>query len=162
MGAGVLLILFGLIAVYLFTAQSAKGAVEVDPVDMTNLQNWPQYILDFSEAIAFAEGFGVPGALPTVNHNPGDIGGDKSQGYDSDVEGWTVLRSQVNKMFGNTSRIYNSGMSIREVAGHYAEAEQDSWASNVAYYLNNQRTGFYGQVGTDTTLDQIRSKYDVG
>jgi hypothetical protein len=62
-----------------------------------------------AEAIAFAEGFGKPGSVPTLANNPGDLkAGDVGHGttsggitvFGSPSEGWAALLGQVDKMTG--------------------------------------------------------------
>ena len=41
-------------------------------------------VMELAKAMAEMEGFGVPGALPTRNHNPGDLRESKYQLYQKD------------------------------------------------------------------------------
>src|SRR6267142_4399601 len=42
-------------------------------VGVSNESDFDAKIILFARAIAFAEGFGTPGAIPTKYHNPGDL-----------------------------------------------------------------------------------------
>lgn len=106
-------------------------------------------IQKIARAIAFAEGFYVPGSVPQRLHNPGDLTLDltgKGVGqegmyirYATDADGFEALEKQVRLMFGG-SRIYNAGMTILDVARHYTTTEQESWAKNVAFKLGIPNT----------------------
>jgi hypothetical protein len=96
------------------------------------------------DAIAFAEGYSIPGSRPHRNNNPGDLERDptgKGIGHDgpyviyaSAEDGREALEHQVRLMFGG-SHIYKPSMTIAEVAEHYASTDQAAWGKNVAAYL---------------------------
>lgn len=102
-------------------------------------------IQNFAEAIAWAEGFYVAGSRPARNHNPGDLTADltgKGVGvdgpfivYGNDADGWEALKRQVSLMFTNASQIYNSQMTILQVAQRYTTTNQLAWAQTVAARL---------------------------
>lgn len=110
----------------------------------------------FAKGIATAEGFYVAGSRPNRNHNPGDLTIDvtgKSVGMDgmyvkyaNDADGWEALRKQVRMMFDNTSRVYNSTLTIKQVAAKYTTTAVAAWANIVAGYMG---------VSVDTRLDQL-------
>jgi hypothetical protein len=97
-----------------------------------------------ADAIAFAEGYNVPGSRPRRNNNPGDLEQDvtgKAVGHDgpyvvyaSPEDGLEALKHQVRLMFQG-SHIYKASMTIAEVAGHYTSTQPETWARNVAEYL---------------------------
>lgn len=111
-----------------------------------------------SVAIAYAEGFYISGSRPARNHNPGDLTVDLTgQGighdgpfiiYANDNDGWTALKSQVMKIFNNTSSIYTSDMTIHDIATRYTTTEQNAWAMNVARSLG---------VSPDTKVSELLS-----
>jgi hypothetical protein len=90
----------------------------------------------FAQGIADGEGFGVPDALPTDAHNPGDLElGDLGKGYTavhhgqtysgtinkktifgSDSEGWNALYKQVDIMLSGRSEFYSTDNSLADVA----------------------------------------------
>lgn len=112
---------------------------------------FPQYVLDFSAAIETAEGFTVPGSKPQRQNNPGDIAGPGGiLSFPTLQDGLNALYNQVAMMFNNTSRYYNSGMSIAQIALIYAK--DPNWGINVASALG---------VDPSTTLDQFRSQYNA-
>lgn len=93
-----------------------------------------------SEAIARAEGFGVPGAIPTVRNNPGNIRDFKQTGapvgtYSSPAEGWNALYRQVERMLAGSS-LYPKNWTLAQVAQRYTgEAAYMNWANNVSRFL---------------------------
>lgn len=105
-------------------------------------------------AIAKAEGYGTPGAIPTVANNPGDLAlGD--QGYGTMGAGITVfpdlssgiaaLENQVTKMTTGTSHVYTPDETLADAGNTYASGDSN-WASNVASALG---------VPTSTTLGSL-------
>jgi hypothetical protein len=103
----------------------------------------------FSEGIAIAEGFYVAGSRSFRNHNPGNLTLDITHTavgkdgmfmvYANDNDGWDALRKQVELILTNASGIYNSQMTLREIAQKYASTspptDQLNWATNVASKL---------------------------
>ena len=91
-----------------------------------------------AEAIAKAEGYGVPGAIPTVRNNPGDIKGPDGEirWFATPEDGWNALYRQVTMMFTGESRYYRADMTIAEIARIYTgESTYMNWANNVARFL---------------------------
>jgi hypothetical protein len=91
-----------------------------------------------AEAIAKAEGYGRPGAIPTVRNNPGNIKGPDGviRTYRTPEEGWAALYRQVTMMFTGESRFYRPDMTIAEIARIYTgEARYMDWAWNVSKFL---------------------------
>jgi hypothetical protein len=109
-----------------------------------------------AKAIAKAEGFGIPGAEPTLAHNPGDlvlpnwpgprIGGAGIAVFDTDDEGWMHLNFELDLIRLGHSHVYNLDMTIDQMAHKWTETEQEAWASNVAAALG---------VSTSTTLREV-------
>jgi hypothetical protein len=99
----------------------------------------------FATAIAYAEGFYVNGSRPQRNHNPGDLTIDTNgmatgrDGpfvvYGNVEDGWDALRQQVKLILTNTSHVYNTDMTIQDVANKYTATDQSAWALNVANKL---------------------------
>ncbi len=88
----------------------------------------------FSIAVAHAEGFGVRHAIPTRNHNPGDIKrGDRYIHFRNDAEGWAALRVQVTKLALGQSKHYRLNMTLNQVSKIYAGDYR--WGRNVAKTL---------------------------
>ena len=94
-------------------------------------------------AIATAEGYGVPGAIPTVNNNPGDLrswpgvptGANGFAVFPTPEAGQAALQAQVNSMLDSTSSYYNSNMTIAQVASIYSPDGATNWANNVSAAL---------------------------
>jgi hypothetical protein len=102
------------------------------------MMNPTRKIRRIAEAIAKAEGYGVPGAIPTVRNNPGNLKGADGQirWFQTPEEGWNALYRQVTMMFTGESRYYRPDMTIAEIARIYTgEAAYMDWANNVARFL---------------------------
>lgn len=106
-------------------------------------------VIQFAQAIAHAEGFGVPGAVPTRAHNPGDLGpgdcGSLCLGQiaatgsmvcilKDDATGWGLLYGKIGRIFDGQSRVYNVNMTIERFAQSYA-GDWMNWSRNVAAQL---------------------------
>jgi hypothetical protein len=103
----------------------------------------------FSDGIALAEGFYVAGSRAARNHNPGNLTLDITDTgigkdgmfivYRNDVDGWNALRRQVELILTDASGVYDSQMTLRQIAQKYASTstatEQLNWAINVASKL---------------------------
>jgi hypothetical protein len=96
-----------------------------------------------AQAIAWAEGFGKPGAVPTTANNPGDLKvGDVGSGttasgitvFPDAQSGWDALNSQVAKMLNGSSNFYTPDNTIAQAGQTYA-AGDPNWAKHVASYL---------------------------
>jgi hypothetical protein len=93
-----------------------------------------------AEAIAAAEGFGVAGAIPTVNHNPGDLkvpGSKMVNGhtfFETDADGWNALYRQIGLWRSGKSRVMGPDWMFAQVAQKYAEDWQP-WLENVTRIL---------------------------
>ena len=104
-----------------------------------------QFIDAMADAIAYAEGFYVTGSRAYRNNNPGNItlditgtavGNDGMfMVYRTALDGWDALKYQIALIVDDTSGIYNSDMTIREIAQRYTTTQQFEWASNVASRL---------------------------
>lgn len=89
-------------------------------------------IADLASAIAVAEGFGVPGAKPTRQHNPGDLVlGGSVETFPTDYSGWQALYHQLEVMRAGRSAYYQPWMSIADVAAVWTATEPEAWAANV-------------------------------
>lgn len=106
-------------------------------------------VVQFSQAIAHAEGFGIPGTVPTRFHNPGDLGpGDGGSEclsstftagsnvclFKDDATGWALLYKKIQRIFDGRSSVYNINMTIEEFGKRYA-SDWQNWSRNVAAYL---------------------------
>lgn len=95
-----------------------------------------------AQAIATAEGFGIPGAVPTRANNPGDlVNGDIGLGvansagvtiYASVSDGWGALYHQLNLIFTGQSNVYSSDFDFATFARLWTGGDNFSaWAANV-------------------------------
>ena len=120
----------------------------------------------FAEAVARAEGYGVPDSVPTQAKNPGDLSDDGDIGngviqtsgpfgakitvYATDEDGWAALYKKVRRMLEGRSKTYPQDLTLMEVALKYAGSPL--WAANVARSLG---------VDTRATLAEIAAKGQV-
>ena len=97
-----------------------------------------------AQAIAKAEGFGVPDTVPTLAHNPGDLvipgwsGPSMGAGisvFDDDNTGWQRLYHEIGLIFVGASHVYNLDMTIMQMAEKWTMTDQNAWANNVADFL---------------------------
>lgn len=113
-------------------------------------------LLALARAIAHAEGYGIPGAIPTVRNNPGNLKLPSSDGaittFPTAAEGWAALERQLRLILSGQSRFYNVGMSIADMASVWTATEQTFWARNVADWLQRN---WRSTVTEQTTLREI-------
>jgi len=116
--------------------------------------NYSDQVQRMARAIAYAEGYGIPGAIPTVANNPGDLvipGWEPTLGsagiavFDSADYGWSRLYRQLQLIIRGDSNYYNLDMTLAAMGRTYAGGDLN-WARNVASYLG---------VSTSTTLGQV-------
>jgi hypothetical protein len=115
--------------------------------------SYSEPIKRFARAVAAAEGYGIPGAIPTIANNPGDLvipGWSPTLGagiavFDSDDYGWSRLYRQLALVISGQSSYYYLDMSIADMGRTWAGGDLN-WARNVARNLN---------VSTDTPLWQV-------
>ena len=94
--------------------------------------------------IARAEGFGVPGSIPSRANNPGDL--TRSLGYDTTGEtlgsagivifvdvpnGWAALEEQLT-LIQNGGSIHKLTDTLLQFAQGYTTTDQEAWANNVS------------------------------
>lgn len=105
--------------------------------------NYTAPIKRLGQAIAAAEGFGVPGAIPTVAKNPGDLvlsgwsptlGGAGIAVFDSVDYGWSRLHRQLQLIVSGASSVYSLDDTIASMGQKWANGDP-AWAANVAGYL---------------------------
>lgn len=126
---------------------------------------YPAGVRHIADGIAFAEGFGTAGAIPTRAHNPGDLvipgwtgetlGNQGITVFPTVEEGWRRLYKQVNLIATGTSRVYTRGAdeTIRSIAARWTTTEQDAWTRNVVQRLRD-RWGYY-DVTADTRIGDL-------
>jgi hypothetical protein len=105
-----------------------------------------------AQAIAKAEGYGIPGAIPTTHNNPGDI--TDSSGakitYPDPATGWNALYNKIQfDLVTGLSHVYSPNMTWQEVAWMWVAGTQpggnhngsdypDSWAATVTNAIGVQ------------------------
>lgn len=131
------LAIYGIIIliVVLFGAQATFGGILF----------YSEKIKTFARAIGGAEGFGIPGAIPTQAHNPGDLvlgdlgygtlGSEQITILQDDNVGWDKLYHQLNLIVNGHSHVYNLEMTIYEMAQKWTSTQPDAWANNVSRAL---------------------------
>lgn len=109
------------------------------------------------QAIAQAEGFGTPGAVPTLANNPGDITdtgwpGDTGRTMGAGIrvfataaDGWNALYGKLNNILAGGSSEYPLSLTFAEFGTIWAGGDPN-WVNNVA-----------GELGVDpsSTLAQF-------
>jgi hypothetical protein len=99
-------------------------------------------VQQLAQAIATAEGFGIPGAVPTRANNPGDLVlGDQGLGvansagvtiFATVAAGWAALYYELNLIFLGESSQYNPSMTFAQFAQKWTGGDNaGAWASNV-------------------------------
>lgn len=113
---------------------------------------------ELADAIGSAEGYGVSGAIPTRANNPGDLKlGDI--GYGTIGQGITVfpnaaagnqaLINQLQKIQNNTSRYYNSDMSIAQIGQTWSGGDP-AWSNNVSKSVGVSPDTSFGSLFSDS------------
>jgi len=125
---------------------------------------YSKVIKDLAQAIAHAEGFGVPGAVPTRAHNPGDLkipnwkgpitGNENISVFSDDETGWERLYHQLDLIVTKKSHVYNLKMTFIDFANKWTTTEQSFWLDNVMLKLRN--LGYI--INKNTTLKEYFSE----
>lgn len=150
-------IALGGLAAWAFRAQTtAQQLDDGDTIDNNMFTQYAPGVVAFAKAVSRAEGFGVPGATPTLAHNPGDLkrgdlgwgtmGAESLTKYPDDNAGWDALYRQWQLVADGQSHVYTRSMSILDAAKHYAPEDPINWSANVAAFLG---------VTPDTSLDSL-------
>lgn len=117
--------------------------------------NYPDSVVAFARAIAKAEGYGQPGAIPTVANNPGDlkIPGWSGQTLGSGIsvfttrnDGWDRLYRQLELIVAGLSTQYTLNDTITSMARKWTATDPTTWALIVSSTLG---------VSSDTPLSQV-------
>jgi hypothetical protein len=118
-----------------------------------------------AQAIANAEGYGVPGAIPTAANNPGDLVlGDIGYGtmgagitvFGSSSDGWSALENQLQLISNGQSRNYSPGMSIAQIGQVWAGGD-GNWAINVASSLGVSTSTAFASVYSPSIVTDVLS-----
>lgn len=151
----------GALAALKTTAQRQQRAADAPVMGINADTGYLPAVRDLAVAIASAEGFGVPHAIPTIAHNPGDLvipgwtgqklGAERISVFSSDGEGWTRLYHQLQLIVDSRSRVYSLEMTLSEFAAKWTATEQGIWTQNVVQKLN--ATGYH--VNENSTLDEV-------
>jgi len=122
----------------------ASGASAVASGGLSGLEK-------LAHGIAAAEGFGVKGAMPTRQHNPGDLrtGANGAIGtYGTDAEGMQALLHQLQIDSSGRSHIYSASDTLESFSKKYTKTDQAAWLATVL-----KSTGY----SKDTKLSDIAS-----
>lgn len=146
----------GLAAWALRAQQTAQQLDDISTIDSQPMITYGPGVVLFAQAIARQEGFGVPGARPTRNNNPGNLTGTMWSGRVDDggfavfataADGWDALFRQLQTIANGRSRVYSPDMTIATMATLYSpKPDPTTWAANVAAFA-----GFT----PDTTLTTV-------
>jgi hypothetical protein len=103
---------------------------------------WSSGVWALARAIARAEGYGIPGAIPTERNNPGDLKLPSSDGaistFATPAEGWRALRRQLRLIAENRSAHYRPTMTIADMASVWTTTESAAWTANVVASLRGE------------------------
>ena len=158
-GIGIIIIIGTVIALFVFNSK-AEGADGGEPVQGATVLDGMK---KFAQAISKAEGFGLPGAIPTLANNPGDLkipgwtGESLGTGvsvFQSDTidnpvapdGGWARLFHQLSLIMTGDSQVYSPDDTISEMADKWTTTNPEDWANNVANFLG---------VSTDTPIGEL-------
>jgi hypothetical protein len=113
----------------------AGGNISIDVTDK---------IQAIMQAIGRAEGFGIPGKIPTLANNRGDLvlgdighgtlGSQKITVFATVEDGDAALAHEISLWINGASKYYNSSMSWAQIGAIYA-GPGTPWAANVAAAL---------------------------
>lgn len=112
------------------------------------MTDWPENVVRFAGAVAKAEGYGIPGAIPTLANNPCDLTTGDSGSFETDGvmnkenvvrfvhldDGWQAAFVKFNRIFAGRSLVYPLTMTLREMGIKYSGGRPE-WAVNVAREL---------------------------
>lgn len=96
-----------------------------------------------ANAIANAEGYGQPNAIPTLANNPGDLVlGDMGYGtmgngitvFPSSQSGYDALNNQISLIQSGKSSVYSPNESIAQIGNTWSGGDPN-WATNVSSSL---------------------------
>lgn len=151
-------IALGGLAVWAATSQGAatQQLDDISTIDGDAMVTFGAGVVLFAKSIGRQEGFGVPGARPTRNHNPGNLTGRMWTGrvdaqgfavFASDADGWDALYRQLQLIANGRSHVYTPQMTIAQMAAKYSpKPDPMTWADNVSAF-----SGFT----PETTLDTV-------
>lgn len=117
--------------------------------------NYPVSVVAFAQAIAKAEGFGIPGKIPTLANNPLDLvipgwtGAKLGAGisvFPSANAGWDRGYKQLEFIVRGTSDVYTLDDTIQSMASKWTKTDPTTWALIVSSNLN---------VAADTSLRDV-------
>lgn len=145
------------------SAPGDDAHVNADPPRVsTGDSNVSVGVSDLADAIAHAEGWGVPGAVPTRANNPGDLkvpgwrgpvtGREGIPIFDTVDDGWSALYHQLQLIERGASSQYDVSMTIAEMANHWTATERPEWAANVAAYLRDHG---HPDATVDTSIAEV-------
>lgn len=113
-------------------------------------------IVALANAIAAAEGFGIPGAIPTRANNPGNLvipgwkgetlGAEGISVFATADEGWKRLYNQLQLIKDGRSRVYTLNDTIATMGAKWAPHDGGNWAANVSRVLQMPLTTRLGDL----------------
>lgn len=101
-------------------------------------------------AIAHAEGYGIPGTIPTRANNPGDLvettspktrptlGTERISVYATAADGWRALHHQLQLIADGRSHVYRATDTFADMARKWTSTDVGAWLGNVIDHLQNQ------------------------
>ena len=122
--------------------QIVKGLQKLIAEQQKEVKKIP--VMELAKAIAEMEGFGIPGALPTRNHNPGDLRRSKFQSFtkdgfayfQDDETGWTALIYDLCiKITGKSTTGLTPESTLRDLIYKWTATDQYVYLTHVALKL---------------------------
>lgn len=112
------------------------------------MTDWPPLVIKFAQAVSKAEGFGIPGAIPTVANNPCDLTAGDAGSFETDgtanaegvvkfvrlEDGWSAAYIKFNRIFAGKSAVYPLSLTLAEMGLKYSGGDPN-WSKNVASEL---------------------------
>ena len=139
----------GFAAFHLLKPKAQLIAGVSDTANGVSLPYYPRKVNDLASAIARAEGFYVPGSIPQLAKNPGNLksptwtyaGEREGQTLGSGIvvfqtadAGWAALKRQLMLIISGESNVYSLAMTIRQMGTTWTgnATEGAAWSNNVA------------------------------
>jgi hypothetical protein len=148
---------------------STGGDVAEQNIPVPPIQDFSAKVVQLAQAIARAEGFGVPGAIPTRGNNPGDL--TRAFGFQTAgtlnkegvlqfvnlADGWNALYAIVAYWLGGSDSLYPLSLTIEQVAGNYVDGPNAAGFSTGAENWSNSVANSLGLSVTNTLQDFLNS-----
>ena len=118
-----------------------------------------------ANAIASAEGYGIPGAIPTLANNPGDLVlGNQGNGtlgngitvFSTPQAGFNALNNQINLITSGQSSVYSPSETIAQIGNTWSGGDPN-WANNVAAGLGTTPNSTLPSSSSSSLWSKVKS-----